>query len=243
MRLSMFLKIIRFLLLTLTVYIGCLFSLASYADKPRTIDLGTEHGKKLFDESIRGDYSLIANHYQPQNTGTTCGVASAVIAHNLLTKKAAYSYKSFFNFPQGEEFRQQVLKEGMTLKQLANAISQHGLVTEVTHGDALTEESFHKILEKDMADTNNVMLVNYKRTAVGQKGGGHISPIAAYNPAQKKALIYDVRMKYGPVWVSVSQLLEGMKMVDSSSNLSRGYVSVSNPNSVKGNLAQCSGGC
>ena len=50
------------------------------------------------------------------------------------------------------------------------------------------------------------MLVNYLRSAIGQKTGGHISPLAAYNQETDSFLILDVsRYKYPPIWVKAEQ--------------------------------------
>lgn len=55
------------------------------------------------------------------------------------------------------------------------------------------------------------MLVNYRRSALNQPGGGHISPIAAYHQKSDRFLILDVAAyKYPPTWVSTKELWNGI---------------------------------
>ena len=78
--------------------------------------------------------------------------------------------------------------------------------------------------------------VNYHRTTLGQVGGGHMSPLAAYDPATDLALILDVAryrssvlQGYGPVWVPIAALFAAMNTTDSDSGVSRGWLEVSAP--------------
>jgi hypothetical protein len=62
---------------------------------------------------------------------------------------------------------------------------------------------------------------------IGETGGGHGSPLAAFDAASDSALLLDVaRYKYPAVWVPVAQLYAGAQAVDSVSRLSRGLVIV-----------------
>ena len=69
--------------------------------------------------------------------------------------------------------------------------------------------------------------VNFHRPEIGELGGGHMSPVAAYDEATDTALVMDVsRYKYPPVWTPVSNLHAAMRAVDEASGLSRGWVVV-----------------
>jgi hypothetical protein len=73
-------------------------------------------------------------------------------------------------------------------------------------------------------------LANYDRRALGQKGGGHISPLAAYDPDQDRVLILDVaRYRYPAVWVTTPDLWRAIRSIDTSSGLSRGLVIIEPP--------------
>ena len=72
------------------------------------------------------------------------------------------------------------------------------------------------------------MCLHYSRSSLGQTGSGHFSPLGAYDPDSDRLLVLDVaRFKYPPHWVTVSDLWEAMKGVDSDTGNSRGYAMVS----------------
>ena len=65
------------------------------------------------------------------------------------------------------------------------------------------------------------------RTGIGEVGGGHWSPIAAYAEQADMMLLLDVsQYKYPPVWVKTDDLYTAMNTVDSTSGKSRGWVEV-----------------
>ena len=84
-------------------------------------------------------------------------------------------------------------------------------------------EAFRAALKRPDA----IVGVNFHRPEIGELGGGHMSPVAAYDEATDTALVMDVsRYKYPPVWTPVSNLHVAMRAVDEASGLSRGWVVV-----------------
>ena len=72
------------------------------------------------------------------------------------------------------------------------------------------------------------MIVNYRREVVGQKGGGHISPLGAYDAGSDSFLVLDVNPAVaGWVWMPTATLVKGMRTFDTVEN--RGYVVVRAP--------------
>lgn len=54
------------------------------------------------------------------------------------------------------------------------------------------------------------VIVNWRRSNIGQVGGGHWSPIASYNKEKDMLLLLDVaKYKYEPVWVTWDTLVAG----------------------------------
>jgi Phytochelatin synthase len=67
------------------------------------------------------------------------------------------------------------------------------------------------------------VIVNCKREAVGQKGGGHISPLGAYDAGSDSFLVLDVNpAPESWVWMPTATLVRGMRTFDTVEN--RGYV-------------------
>ena len=65
------------------------------------------------------------------------------------------------------------------------------------------------------ADRASHVLANFYRPDVGEVGGGHWSPLVAYDPETDLALLLDVaRYKYPPAWVPLADLAAAMVAPD-----------------------------
>lgn len=73
------------------------------------------------------------------------------------------------------------------------------------------------------------LLVNFSRATLSDDntGGGHFTPLAAYNGRADALLVMDVaRYKYPPFWVDADLLWRAMATTDTSSGRHRGYIVV-----------------
>jgi hypothetical protein len=115
---------------------------------------------------------------------------------------------------------------GLELRELAGILAAHGLAAELRVADAaLTDETIRRELIANLSVSDDFVLVNYFRPTLGQKGGGHISPLGAYDKASDSFLILDVNPNGHPwVWVPARLLIESMRTKDVNEN--RGYVLV-----------------
>jgi hypothetical protein len=92
--------------------------------------------------------------------------------------------------------------------------------------DALAASTVRRELLANLSKPGDFVLVNYARAALGQPGGGHISPIAAYDKKSDSVLVLDVNPNRAPwVWVPVDALIAAMRTKDTQEN--RGYLLVS----------------
>lgn len=116
----------------------------------------------------------------------------------------------------------------MTLAQLAALLNTAaGVEATATYASALTLADFRTALVTGAASPGDRLLINYNRPAVGQAGGGHISPVAAYSKLTDRVLVMDVaRYRYPASWVAVQDLYRAAQAVDSSSGKSRGIVRI-----------------
>jgi hypothetical protein len=115
---------------------------------------------------------------------------------------------------------------GFQVRQLDGALKAHGLKTDL---HIVTEKSnidtIRKEIVKNLSEEGNFVIVNYHRPALGQKGGGHISPLGAYDAKSDSVLILDVNPNAAPwVWVKLSDLVAAMNTKDTVEN--RGYILV-----------------
>jgi glutathione gamma-glutamylcysteinyltransferase len=104
----------------------------------------------------------------------------------------------------------------------------NGAAVTVVHADPGTEETFRASLVASVrAPSGPFVVANYARGALGQTGGGHFSPLAAWEPERNLVLVLDVaRFKYPPHWVPVSRLWEAMAGIDEATGRARGWLEI-----------------
>ncbi|EAQ74049.1 putative phytochelatin synthase-like protein [Synechococcus sp. WH 5701] len=205
-----------------------------------TIPLPEPQGQTLLLQSAdRADYGPLAEQFLTQANLAYCGVASMVMVLNSLAVPApsAAGYGSYRFWTQENVFEaaatravlspEVVARQGMTLQELGDLLASHGLQARAIHGDRLSLAQFRLLVRSNLAQSSDRLLVNYDRKALGQAGGGHISPLAAYNAATDRVLILDVaRYRYPSVWVPLTDLWQAIRTTDTSSGRSRGVVVV-----------------
>ena len=139
----------------------------------------------------------------------------------------------------GEKTRTQILGEplvvngkqtrdpGYQLRQFDQMLRASGLATRlVVVADNLPDDAIRADLIQNLRKPEDYVIVNYRREAVGQRGGGHISPLGAYDVVTDSFLVLDVNpAAAGWVWMSAPTLIKGMRTFDTVEN--RGYVLVS----------------
>ena len=194
----------------------------------------------LSTSSQRADYGPLAETFLTQANLAYCGVASSVMALNSLAVPAPavngygrYRFWTQDNLFAAEATRavlppEQVARRGMTLQQLRSLLASTGVKATAIHGSTLDLAAFRRLVIANQANPRDRLLVNYLRTGIGQEGGGHISPVAAYHAPTDRVLILDVaRYRYPSVWVPLASLWQAMRTTDPDSGLSRGLVIVS----------------
>ncbi len=178
-------------------------------------------------------------YFLSQETQTFCGVASSTMVLNALVPKEQrppvpewkpylFFAQSVFFTPEVEKIapRKDVLEKGMTLQQLGDALATFPVRVEVSHASNKSKEAFRRDVKEGLS-LRHCLIVNYLRTGVGQVGGGHFSPLAAYHEESDSILILDVaRYKYPPSWVKTTDLWNAMNTDDSDSGKKRGYLLV-----------------
>lgn len=139
---------------------------------------------------------------------------------------------------QGQKTRAQVLGEplmingkqiqdpGYQLRQLDEMLRANGLVTRlIIVDDSKLQQDIRTDLVEHLKRRGDYVIVNYRREAVGQRGGGHISPLGAYDAESDSFLVLDVNpASAGWVWMPTATLVKGMRTFDTVEN--RGYILV-----------------
>jgi hypothetical protein len=207
---------------------------------PNLIALTQPEGqKRLMSSANNQSYWPLSEYFETQRNEAYCSVASSVMALNALGIKRPESsqYPDFPYFSQEDFFRSvdpqvanaaRVSREGMTLDQLSAVLGEFPVEVKKFRSSDLTLTQFRDLIRDTTAHSDRFALVNFRRVEIGEEGGGHWSPLAAYDAASDSALLLDVaRYKYPAVWVPMAQLYAGSQAVDNVSGLSRGLVIVS----------------
>jgi hypothetical protein len=194
--------------------------------------------KRLMSTAYKQSYWPLAQYFETQRNEAYCSVATSVMALNALgvQRPASSLYPDFPFFSQQDFFRgidpqvanaAQVSREGMTLDQLGNALSTFPVDVTKVHGADVTLERFRDLIRDTVSRHDRFALLNFGRAEIGETGGGHWSPVAAYDAASDSALLLDVaRYKYPAMWVPLAKLYAGAVSVDKVSSLSRGLLIV-----------------
>ena len=115
---------------------------------------------------------------------------------------------------------------GYQLHQFDQMLRANGLAPRVVVvDDAKPEADIRTELADNLKRPGDYVIVNYRREQVGQAGGGHISPLGAYDAQSDSFLVLDVNpTSAGWVWMPTATLVKGMRTLDTVEN--RGYVLV-----------------
>ncbi|MET1114198.1 MAG: phytochelatin synthase family protein [Comamonas sp.] len=194
--------------------------------------------QRLIESNYRQAYWPLSAYFETQRNQAYCSVATSVIALNALgiARPATALYPDYSFFTQQDFFAgvdpriaqpEVVAKEGMTLEQLGKVLASHPVRTETVFADTLDAGQLRALLMKHLREQDRFVLLNFNRPILGEVGGGHWSPLAAYHEASDSVLLMDVaRYKYPPVWVPLTELLRGAQDHDSVSGKARGLIVV-----------------
>jgi hypothetical protein len=142
---------------------------------------------------------------------------------------------------KGQKTRAQVLGEPVTIngkqikdfgyqvQQLDEMLRANGLTTRlVIVDDSKPEQDIRTDLVENLKRRGDFVIVSYQRKAIGQQGGGHISPLGAYDAESDSFLVLDVNPANSDwVWMPAATLVKGMRTFDTVEN--RGYVLIEAP--------------
>ena len=202
------------------------------------IPLSEPEGLNLLKRSNNlADYGYLIRAYITQANLAYCAVASSVMVMNSLAIPApeVNGFRGYRFWTQENIFNHQssadpfepgrVRRQGMTLQELAQFLQSHGVKVSRRHADTFNVASLRNLMNESLGDPNVRLIVNYFRPGLKQKGGGHFSPVAAYDKESDRVLILDVaRYRYPSVWVQLTDLLSAMQTPDYASGSQRGLL-------------------
>jgi hypothetical protein len=115
---------------------------------------------------------------------------------------------------------------GLQLRELGKILEAHGLdVTVHVVEDPAAEKVEKAEIVLNLKTPGDYVIVNYHRPELGQKGGGHLSPLGAYDRVSDSFLVLDVNANAQHwVWAPAKALFAAMRTRGGVEN--RGYLLV-----------------
>ncbi|GAX10310.1 hypothetical protein FisN_3Lh513 [Fistulifera solaris] len=181
-------------------------------------------------------YIPLTEHFCNQSDPAFCGITTLLMVLNAFAVDPMVRWKGGWRYFGDETVllsqcclsAELVRRVGVTMEQLQQLAVCHGLRVQmerpITHNN---EQLFRTHVKECLQPTEHpsaMLVVSYARSALGQTGEGHFSPLAAYHEASDQVLLLDVaRFKYPPYWVPVSELYQAMTWIDKVTAQSRGW--------------------
>lgn len=213
------------------------------------IAFSSTEGKKLLKtapEEYSQQYWKLSEYFTTEYGTRFCGPASAVMVLNALGIEPTISpdHQPYTIFDQTNIFYNKKLikaginpnriyAQGLPIDETAQIINNQDTIgakaiAKAYHANQFKNEEQFKNTLLDSIKNGKYIIINYSRADMGAQGGGHFSPLAAYNPKSDMWLLMDVaRYKYPPAWIKTSDLYKAIQSKDSESNLPRGVIIVS----------------
>lgn len=164
---------------------------------------------------------------QSQETRTGCGAATAATVLTALRGVRVSQDDVYSPAAVAVRSKLRTFFTGMPLGALESTLQADGATAVATHAGDVTVGAFREVVARNSATPGDFLVVNYLRSGVGQEGGGHFSPIGAYDAATDRVLILDVAtLRYPPVWAPLTDLFAAMDTTDPESGLTRGWIEV-----------------
>lgn len=199
------------------------------------IAFASPEGKRLFREALAAGHMegwfALAEQFHTQADPAFCGLGTLVVVLNALEIDPGRIWKGPWRW-YGEDLLDcclpldQVQQKGITIDELACLARCNGATATTVRADSGDVDALRAAIRAATAAARGPVLVaGYARSALGQTGSGHFSPIAGYHPERDLALILDVaRFKYPPHWVPLPLLWRAMTGQDPATGKARGWI-------------------
>jgi len=116
---------------------------------------------------------------------------------------------------------------GVTLDEVACLARCNGAEVQLGSPVQTALAEFRAAVDASTRAASPLMIASYSRSALGQTGAGHFSPIGGYHAGSDSVLVLDVaRFKYPPHWVQLPVLFEAMRDIDPVTGRTRGWVTL-----------------
>ena len=200
------------------------------------VSFASAEGRAIFREALDGGgmegWFALSEQFHTQSDPAFCGLGTLVVALNALEIDPGRIWKGPWRWYTEDLLTccislDRVRDEGVTMDQLACLARCNGARADVVRPgpDAGIAALRTAIARAAAAPRGPVLVAAYSRSALGQTGSGHFSPIGGYHAARDLVLLMDVaRFKYPPHWVPLEKLHESMRAEDPATGKPRGWI-------------------
>lgn len=196
--------------------------------------------KRVLQSRFNQDYFLVAPYVESEKFLTFCSIATMAAVLNSFEddlqrpidpKRYPYPYftqENIFNEAnQQVKTFEGVVTDGLTLAEIGAYLTHLNVNPTTIFADEHDLDAMRSKILAALSDPATRVILNYNRGIVGQDGGGHVSPIAAYHEASDSVLVLDVAgYKYPPAWIPMPLLYKAMLDKDTASDRARGLALV-----------------
>ena len=191
----------------------------------RHVAFASAEGRAVFREALaeghlEGFFAL-SEQFHTQADPAFCGLGSLVVVLNALAIDPGRLWKGSWRWFSEELLDccvplEHVRANGLTLGEVACLARCNGAEVALRRADRRdVAELRADVVAASRAATGPFVIASYARSALGQTGGGHFSPVAGYHAGRDLALVLDVaRFKYPPHWVPLEDLHAAMRPHD-----------------------------
>ncbi|KAG0089471.1 hypothetical protein BGZ93_009847 [Podila epicladia] len=193
-------------------------------------------GKRLFKDMILAgtgeNFFRMVTSFNTQSDPAFCGVSSLSMVLNALEIDPRKQWRGVWRWYSDEQLDccasiEEMKLKGITFNQFACLARCHAKVI-VKRADRHTLEEFRKDVQMVSQSSDYQLVISFSRSALGQTGSGHFSPIGGYHAGEDKVLVLDTaRFKYPPFYATVTELWESLLPEDPETGLCRGYFVIS----------------
>ncbi len=200
------------------------------------IPFSSDTGRALFREALEAGhletFFPLIEQFHTQSDPAFCGLASLVMSLNALGVDPGRVWRGSWRWFSEELLDcctplSRVQATGVSMEEVACLARCNGADVEIARPGAQSLEGLRAAAVGVTRSTDRVLIASYSRSALGQTGAGHFSPIGGYHPGRDLALLLDVaRFKYPPHWVPLAALFAAMQDTDPVTTRPRGWLTL-----------------
>mmetsp|Transcript_15695 Transcript_15695/g.49113 ORF Transcript_15695/g.49113 Transcript_15695/m.49113 type:complete len:250 (-) Transcript_15695:70-819(-) len=213
-----------------------------------SVELNSTAGFEVLTRSLHRSYLQVAIHFETQASESLCGIASIAAVFNALAVEPTPvdpTYSPYSYWTQATIVNDSCVAAvhdpsyGSTRSQLAAMVSTCYEVDVLNVSAPSSLDVARTLVVEALRDDAETHLVaNFDRAGLDEAGGGHFSPIVAYDVLDDLVLMLDVaKYKYPPLWLPLDDLLAAMADDDPISSEPRGFLVLSRRDATRGAAA------